>query len=113
MKQRVMAVLFLVCFSAGFGFVAESKAATVSGPVVEVPAKKIDLGVIPLDEDIIIGEIDIFNTGSEDLEILKVSGPCSCFMGYSGDKVIKPGEGGTIKVQYDKNEIPAGRLIKW
>lgn len=97
---------------AAFIFVAESKAATVAGPIFDVPAKKIDLGVISVDEDIVVGEIDVFNTGSEDLEILKVSGSCSCFMGYTGNKLIKPGEGGVIKVQYDKKEIPAGRVTR-
>jgi len=112
MKQRVMAVSFLICFLASLVFVAESKAAAAAGPVIEVADKKIDLGDIPVDEDVIIGEIIVFNSGSEDLEILKVSGSCSCFMGYTGDKLIKPGEGGTIEVKYEKSKIPAGHVTR-
>ncbi len=104
-KQRVMAVLFLVCFLAGFMFVAESKAATAAGPALWLDSKTIDLGTIPSEQEIIVGTIPMMNDGDEPLEILKVDGPCSCFMGSSGDKVLPPHQGGEITVRFDKNKI--------
>jgi protein-disulfide isomerase len=50
------------------------------------------------------------NDGDEPLEILKVSGPCACFMGSSGDKVILPGQGGVIKANFDKTKINSGAV---
>jgi protein-disulfide isomerase len=89
---------------------SEAKTSAAIGPVIEVAETEIDLGNIPADVDEIVGSIFVFNNGSQTLQILKVHGPCSCFAGYSGDKIIEPGEGGEIEVKFDKNKIPAGSV---
>lgn len=110
MKQRAMAVLILVCLLGGCSRVANKEVALADGPVIEVAEREIDLGVIPVDFPEVIGPISIVNRGSEDLEIIKVTGPCSCFKGYDGDKIIKAGGTGEIWVRFDKDDIPAGQV---
>jgi protein-disulfide isomerase len=81
---------------------------SISGPAVEIAEKEISLGVIPPQQAEIKGIIPIFNPGTKALEIKKVSGPCACFNGSSGDKIIQPGQGGEIEVHFDPAKIPAG-----
>jgi protein-disulfide isomerase len=85
-------------------------AKTPSGPALWIESKTIELGTIPSEQDTIVGPIPIINDGDEPLEILKVSGPCACFEGWSGDKVVLPGEGGMITVKFDKNKINSGEV---
>ncbi len=87
----------------------------ISGPVMQIAGKEISLGAISPQQSEIKGIIPIFNPGTEALEIKKVSGPCACFNGSSGDKVIQPGQGGEIEVRFDPAKIPAGnakRLVR-
>ena len=49
MKQRVMAVLLLVCLLCGCSRVANKEVLLADGPVIEVAEREIDLGVIPVD----------------------------------------------------------------
>jgi protein-disulfide isomerase len=88
---------------------------SISGPSVQITEKEISLGVISPQQSEIKGIIPIFNPGTEALEIKKVSGPCACFKGSSGDKTILPGRGGEIEVRFDPAKIPAGnakRLVR-
>jgi hypothetical protein len=79
-----------------------------SGPTIWLESKTIDLGTIPVEQEIVTGTIMCMNEGSEPLEILKVSGPCACFLGSSGDKILPPGHGGEIEVKFDKEQIESG-----
>jgi len=93
----VLLVSVLGCAGLG-GKDASSASKTPGGPVLWLDSKTIDLGIIAAGEETIVGTIPIMNDGDEPLEILKVDGPCSCFMGSSGDKLILPGQGGVITV---------------
>ena len=115
MKRNVW-TLSIVLFVSVFGRadLAEENgsltAKTPSGPALWIESKMIKLGTIPSEQDTIVGMIPIINDGDEPLEILKVSGPCACFAGWSGDKVVLPGEGGMITVKFDKNKINSGEV---
>jgi len=120
MKRNICAVS-IVLFVSVFGCAGlpdksvSSASKTVGSPVLWLDSKTIDLGTIPSGEDMIVGTIPIMNPGDEPLEIIKVDGPCSCFMGSSGDKVVLPGQGGVITVNFDKNKIASGavkRLVR-
>ena len=111
MKRIMTVVICLVCFFAGFIFTAETKAAG-DGPVVELFESSVDIGIIPDQVEDITGQIIIFNKGTEDLKILKVTGPCSCFKGYDGNKVIEPDGNGLIYAHFDKSAIPAGKITR-
>lgn len=113
MRRSIWAVCVVLFVSilgcSGLGSKNGSSASkAVGGPVLWLDSKTIDLGTIPAGEDTIVGTIPIMNDGDEPLEILKVSGPCACFMGSSGDKVVQPGQGGVITVNFDKNKIESG-----
>ena len=69
-----------------------------SGPAIEVLEKEIELGDIAADTQEIVGSIIFFNEGSQPLQIRRIYGPCACLAGYSGDKLLEPGEGGEIQV---------------
>lgn len=85
-------------------------AIAVSGPVIEVAETEIDLGDIAADVQEVVGSIFFFNDGDKPLQIRKVHGPCACFAGYSGDKLLEPGEGGEIQVKFDKAKLPSGSV---
>jgi protein-disulfide isomerase len=89
---------------------SDEKSPPTGGPVLKIDQKEIDLGSIPHDVEEIVGTMVLFNDGNTDLEIRNVSGPCLCFKGYDGDKLIKAGEGGEIFVKFNKSEIPAGSI---
>ncbi len=120
MKRNICAVSIVLFVSvsgcAGLaGKNVSSASKTVGRPALWLDSKTIDLGIIPSGEDTIVGTIPIMNDGDEPLEILKVDGPCSCFIGSSGDKVVLPGQGGQITVNFDKNKIESGavrRLVR-
>ena len=112
MKRSMTVVICLVCLLSGVFITAETKAAAKDGPVVEVYESRIELGVIPEDMSEVIGPVIISNKGTGDLQIVNVTGSCTCFKGYEGDKVIKPGEEGVIQVLYDKSKIPAGKVTR-
>ncbi len=92
------------------GIIGNSESVASSGPSIKIVEKQIDLGDIPLETDIIEGSILFINTGDELLRVNKVDGPCACFAGYSGDKILQPEQGGEILVKFTKSKIQAGKV---
>jgi len=80
----------------------------VAGPSIQIEQTETDLGVIGADQSEVVGEIFFFNNGDKPLVVNKVTGPCNCFKGYTGDKLLQPSEGGVLEVKFDKSKIPAG-----
>jgi len=99
----IITVLLTVCC-------VPSEAVAKSGPSIKIVEKQINLGDIPPETDIIRGSILFINTGDEPLHVTKVDGPCVCYAGYSGDKLLQPEEGGEIVVKFTKSKIPAGQV---
>ena len=112
MKRSLTVAMCMVYFLSGCSPAAEARATAKDGPVLELYEFSIKLGVIPEELEEVTGPIIIYNKGTEDLKILNVTGTCSCFKGYEGDKVIKPGKEGSILVAYDKNEIKSGNVTR-
>jgi len=122
MKKLAVVLILLTTFSGWGCFILEAKAETqkdsqiineserpvTKGPSIEVQEKKINLGTISLETEEIVGNIYFFNNGDEPLRVTKVDGPCKCFSGYSGDRLLPPQEGGELQVKFDKKQIPAG-----
>lgn len=79
-----------------------------SDPLIEVAEKEINLGDVDPAASEVTGTLFFFNNGGKPLQIRKVNGPCSCFAGYSGDKLVQPGDGGAIDVRFDKSKLPMG-----
>jgi protein-disulfide isomerase len=89
----------------------QSQQEQVKEPALWLESKEIDLGIILPEQTTIVGAIHFMNEGAQPLEIRKVSGPCACFAGWSGDKLLEPGAGGVIEVKFDKAKIPeSGRV---
>ncbi|MHC4722340.1 MAG: DUF1573 domain-containing protein [Planctomycetota bacterium] len=84
------------------------KPESASGAVIDIPEKEIDLGTILPGQDEVVGEVFFFNNGDKPLQVKKVTGPCVCYTGYSGDKILQPDEGGILEVKFDKKKIEAG-----
>ena len=109
-KLRIVISLLAICGIVN-GVSAEENTPNVksgSGAVIEVVETEIDLGIIQQEQNEIIGEIFFLNSGDKPLLIRKVTGPCACFAGYSGDKFLQPEDGGVLEVKFDKSKIPAG-----
>lgn len=88
----------------------DEKSPPIAGPDLNIDQKEVNLGSIPREVEEIVGTIVLFNTGGSDLVVRNVSGPCLCFKGYDGDKLIKAGDAGQIFVRFNKSEIPAGSV---
>lgn len=71
--------------------------------LLTVPLK--DFGVVPKGTRVRY-DYEIKNTGDADLEIVKVAPACGCTVA-SYDKVIKPGETGTVHAEIDTNVLGA------
>ena len=72
----------------------------------------IDIGTVPFESNYVKGKIKFGNVGSGDLKILNVSGPCTCFAGYSGDDHLAPGQSGELEVRFDKEYLEHGEQSK-
>jgi protein-disulfide isomerase len=114
MKKLAAVVILTVTLLIGNATEAKAvdSAKTVSGPAINIPQTDVNLGTILREKTEIIGEIVIFNTGDKPLKVLKVTGTCYCFAGYSGDDTVQPGASGMIQVKFDKNKIPAGDVVR-
>ncbi len=117
MKKVTVCLVFAFCFCSFAGCANQAgRSSSMEKEQERVPAHivfeetDIDLGTIPVEENEVIGRIVFFNVGGETLEITKVSGPCACFAGYSGDKVVRPEESGELEVRFDKSKIQAGSV---
>jgi protein-disulfide isomerase len=84
----------------------------IEGPSLEIMEAEIDLGTIAPETEEIVGTIHIFNRGTKPLEVFKVDGPCVCFAGYEGDKLLQPQEGGMLLAKFNKSKIPSGDVIR-
>ena len=111
MKKFGVIISLLAIYGIVNGVAAEENTPNVesgSSAVIEVVETEIDLGIIQQEQNEIVGEILFFNSGNGPLLIRKVTGPCACFAGYSGDKLLQPEEGGVLEVKFNKSKIPAG-----
>lgn len=109
----LMAGLLIGCSMSSIATAASQGQAVpkpVRGAVIEIPETEINLGTIGPDEDVVVGEIVYLNVGDKVLEVKEVSGACACFLGFSGDQVVDPGDRGVIQVRFDKSKIPAGKI---
>ncbi|MBN1126826.1 MAG: thioredoxin domain-containing protein [Sedimentisphaerales bacterium] len=107
-KIKQVLLLVILCVSVISSAQDQEDIKKVSSPAIWLESRTIDLGPIPVEQEIITGKILFMNEGNEPLEILKVSGPCACFLGSSGDKILLPGHGGEIEVKFDKRQIESG-----
>ena len=82
------------------------------GPSLEIMETQIDLGTISDETEEIIGIINIFNRGTEQLEVYKVDGPCKCFSGWEGNRFLEPNEGGMLVAKFQKSKIKAGDITR-
>jgi protein-disulfide isomerase len=110
MNRLFIFAALMSLLTAGYCAGADEKSPPKSSPVLNIDQKDVNLGSIPREAEEIVGTIFLFNTGGSDLLIHNVTGPCVCFKGYDGDKLIKAGDAGQIFVRFNKSEIPAGRV---
>ena len=84
----------------------------IEGPSLKIMETEIDLGTIAPETEEIVGTIPIFNRGTKPLEVHKVDGPCVCFAGWEGDKLLGPQEGGMLLAKFRKSKIPSGEVTR-
>lgn len=80
------------------------------GPIFAPDSTIFDLGIIPDEQQRVVGLVPFVNRGKQTLEILKVNGACDCYQGFDGDRKVEPGASGFLEIFYDKNKIPAGTV---
>ncbi len=68
-----------------------------SGPVMEIEPEDHDFGGVQQNQKL-VHEFTVKNTGTEDLEILRIATSCGCTAAVSADRIVKPGESTTLEV---------------
>lgn len=72
-------------------------------PRIEASPKVLDLGVIRQQDGVAKGKIKITNTGGQDLKIYSALSSCGCTTAEIKNKILAPGEGFDLPVEYDPN----------
>jgi len=68
-----------------------------SGPVMEIEPEQYDFGAVRQHQKL-VHEFTVKNTGSEDLELLRIATSCGCAAAVPRDRIVKPGESTTLEV---------------
>ena len=82
----------------------------VSPASLKLDTDTLNLGSIPLTQNTIIATVGFLNTGTEPLYLRRLVLPCNCVTASSLDKVVRPGERGTARVEFDKSKLPVGPI---
>lgn len=75
----------------------------VHGPHLLLSPREYDLGVVKQSGGLVSRTFDVFNNGSENVEISDVLTSCSCTSATINPKLIEPGAHGTLIVAFDPN----------
>lgn len=115
--KYIVTPLLVLCLVLGLALTAEAKskknkakAAPPSGPQITFEEIDFAAGDIPVGAKL-SHDFVVKNTGSADLEIIKVAASCGCTVA-SFDKVIAPGQSGKITIEVKLYDEWAGRMIK-
>jgi hypothetical protein len=68
-----------------------------SGPVMEIEPTDHDFGGVRQNQKL-VHEFTVNNTGTEDLEIIRIATSCGCTAAVSAERIIKPGASTTLEV---------------
>lgn len=85
-----------------------------AGPMLYVPEKEFDLGVVKQSGGPVSHDFVVRNIGSEKVTIGSLPASCACTSAKSDKKEILPGESAIITVSFDPNmhEEPKGKFFK-
>lgn len=75
----------------------------VHGPHLTIDPLEYDFGKIRQSDGVVSTTFNVFNNGSEDVNIDDVLTSCTCTSAEIDTKLIRPGERGTLKVSFDPN----------
>ena len=75
----------------------------VHGPHLLLSPSEYDLGIVKQSGGLVSRTFDVFNNGSEDVNIDEVLTSCSCTSATTSARLIAPGEHGTLTVIFDPN----------
>ena len=92
-SARLVFVPFLLLGSLAFA----QKDKKTSGPRLEIQPLEHDFGSLPQNEKV-VHEFSILNTGTEELEIRRISTSCGCTAALTSDRSVPPGGTTTLKV---------------
>lgn len=96
MRKSITALSFFLAASlvAATSVEAQKKS---GGPRMEIEPEEYDFGSVQQDEKL-VHEFAIHNTGDEVLEIRRISTTCGCTAALTADKSVAPGESTTLRV---------------
>jgi hypothetical protein len=106
-SQRLITTGFWILFTLILSL--SSTYAEVSGPKLELLESEFDFGVIS-QGDKVAHEFNFKNTGSSDLIISRIVPSCGCTASSLSADNIKPGEQGTIKVEFDSSGFNGAKI---
>lgn len=93
--QRIGAVFVAASLAASTASAVQGK--SKSGPVMEIEPEEHDFGGVRQNQKL-VHNFTVKNTGTEDLEILRIATSCGCTAAVPRDRIVKPGESTTLEV---------------
>jgi hypothetical protein len=90
-------VLGVLSVSLAAGALADEKKERAAGPRLEISPEIHDFGKAKQNQKL-VKEFEIENTGSEELQIGRISTSCGCTVARPSVKVLKPGEKTVLEV---------------
>ena len=90
----------------------QSKSATkpVKGPAIEVTPESHDFGKV--EQNLTLdAEFEIYNIGTEEVNIGRISTSCGCTAALTADQLVRPGESTTLKVMLETRRYK-GRITR-
>ena len=81
-----------------------------NGPSIDIESSDIHVQWPISAGDTMNVPISIRNIGNSVLTIGKVSGPCSCYTGVTGELMVAPGQVSVLSAKFDRNKMPSGSV---
>jgi hypothetical protein len=94
-RQTLGVILFAASLAAPAASAAQGKSR--SGPVMEIEPAEHDFGGVRQNQKL-VHEFTVKNTGTDDLEILRIATSCGCTAAVTRDRIVKPGESTILEV---------------
>lgn len=96
-RGGVVAAGLLVVTGVSASSVGELRGKKGGGPVMEIEPEEHDFGGVKQEQEL-VHEFTIKNTGDEDLEIRRIATTCGCAAAVPADRIVEPGETTKLEV---------------
>jgi len=96
-KSHPMAILIALAISVAIASPLAARSAKGEGPRVEIEPEEYDFGSVQQEQKLVY-EFTVRNTGTEELEIRRISTSCGCTAALTSDRTVAAGASTILRV---------------